>query len=39
VLFTDPANPTSNSLYQRIGYVPMTDFAVYDFWHAAPEVG
>jgi predicted GNAT family acetyltransferase len=31
VLFANPANPTSNSLYQRIGYVPLTDFAVYDF--------
>ena len=30
VLFTDPANPTSNALYQRIGYVPLTDWAVYD---------
>ncbi|WP_329138849.1 GNAT family N-acetyltransferase [Streptomyces sp. NBC_01476] len=38
VLFADPANPTSNSLYQRIGYVPVTDFAVYDFSWAAPEV-
>ncbi|MFE6743504.1 GNAT family N-acetyltransferase [Streptomyces tubercidicus] len=27
----DPANPTSNALYRRIGYVPVTDFAVYDF--------
>ncbi len=31
VLFTDLSNPTSNSLYQRIGYLPVTDFAVYDF--------
>jgi RimJ/RimL family protein N-acetyltransferase len=31
VLFTDPANPTSNALYQRIGYVPVTDFAGYGF--------
>ena len=31
VLFTNPANLTSNALYQRIGYVPVTDFAVYDF--------
>jgi predicted GNAT family acetyltransferase len=31
LLFTDLANPTSNSLYQRIGYRPVTDFAVYDF--------
>ncbi|WP_328607001.1 GNAT family N-acetyltransferase [Amycolatopsis sp. NBC_00345] len=31
VLYTDPANPTSNALYQRIGYVPVTDFAMYEF--------
>ncbi|MGY4971049.1 GNAT family N-acetyltransferase [Streptomyces nigrescens] len=38
VLFADPANLTSNALYQRIGYVPVTDFAVYDFSCAAPDV-
>ncbi|WP_406444329.1 GNAT family N-acetyltransferase [Streptomyces sp. NBC_01613] len=31
LLFTDLANPTSNALYQRIGYRPVADFAVYDF--------
>ncbi|MER5752407.1 GNAT family N-acetyltransferase [Streptomyces sp. NPDC002088] len=31
LLFTDLANPTSNGLYQRIGYEPVRDFAVYDF--------
>lgn len=31
VLFTDPANPTSNALYQRIGYVPVAEFAEYAF--------
>jgi GNAT superfamily N-acetyltransferase len=31
LLFTDLANPTSNGLYQRIGYGPVADFAVYDF--------
>ncbi|MEU3709809.1 GNAT family N-acetyltransferase [Streptomyces catenulae] len=31
VLFTDPANATSNALYRRLGYVRVTDFAVYDF--------
>jgi RimJ/RimL family protein N-acetyltransferase len=31
LLFTDLANPTSNSLYQRIGYRPVSDFATYDF--------
>ena len=31
VLFAHPDNPTSNALYQRIGYRPVTDIAVYDF--------
>ncbi|MEU1185581.1 GNAT family N-acetyltransferase [Streptomyces sp. NPDC005820] len=31
LLFTDLANPTSNGLYQRIGYRPVADFAVYRF--------
>ncbi|MEU6915320.1 GNAT family N-acetyltransferase [Streptomyces olindensis] len=31
VLFTDLANPTSNGLYQRIGYRPVAEFTVYDF--------
>ena len=31
LLFTDLANPTSNGLYQRIGYRPVSDFAVYHF--------
>ncbi|MEU0430452.1 GNAT family N-acetyltransferase [Streptomyces sp. NPDC006290] len=31
LLFTDLANPTSNGLYQRIGYRPVSDFATYDF--------
>ncbi|MEU4802386.1 GNAT family N-acetyltransferase [Actinosynnema sp. NPDC023587] len=31
VLYTDPANPTSNALYRRIGYVPIADFTGYDF--------
>ncbi|MFE0257405.1 GNAT family N-acetyltransferase [Streptomyces sp. NPDC059010] len=31
LLFTDLANPTSNSLYQRIGYRAVSDFAAYDF--------
>ncbi|MFH9552794.1 GNAT family N-acetyltransferase [Streptomyces sp. NPDC017435] len=29
VLFTDPDNPTSNALYQRIGYVHVADFTGY----------
>ncbi|MBP2323292.1 putative GNAT family acetyltransferase [Kibdelosporangium banguiense] len=31
VLFTNPDNLTSNALYQRIGYVPVTDFTGYSF--------
>lgn len=31
LLFTDLSNPTSNGLYQRIGYRPVADFAVYAF--------
>lgn len=31
LLFTDLANRTSNSLYQRIGYRAVADFAAYDF--------
>ncbi|MEU9186112.1 GNAT family N-acetyltransferase [Streptomyces sp. NPDC048484] len=31
VLFTDPDNPTSNALYQRIGYVHVADFTGYRF--------
>ncbi|MFE9802994.1 GNAT family N-acetyltransferase [Streptomyces goshikiensis] len=38
LLFADLDNPTSNGLYQRIGYRPVTDFAVYDFSCAAPEI-
>lgn len=39
VLFTDPANPTSNALYRRIGYAPVADFTGYDFSCDAPEAG
>lgn len=31
LLFTDLDNPTSNALYQRIGYRPVADFAVWRF--------
>ncbi|WP_406170575.1 GNAT family N-acetyltransferase [Streptomyces sp. NBC_00996] len=31
LLFADLANPTSNGLYRRIGYRPVSDFARYDF--------
>lgn len=30
-LYTDLANPTSNSVYQRIGYSPVADVMDYDF--------
>jgi len=30
-LFTDLANPTSNSIYQRIGYRPVTDVDQWEF--------
>lgn len=30
-LFTDLANPTSNSIYQRIGYQPICDFTEFAF--------
>ncbi|MEO3978233.1 GNAT family N-acetyltransferase [Streptomyces sp. CAU 1734] len=43
VLFTDAANPTSNALYERIGYRVLTDWSVYAFEYpgagAAPEGG
>ncbi|MEU2624352.1 GNAT family N-acetyltransferase [Streptomyces sp. NPDC007157] len=39
VLFTDPANPTSNALYQRIGYVHLADFTGYKFSFGTPEAG
>ncbi|MDX3456116.1 GNAT family N-acetyltransferase [Streptomyces sp. ME02-8801-2C] len=31
VLYADPDNPTSNALYQRIGYRLIAGWAVYDF--------
>jgi predicted GNAT family acetyltransferase len=31
VLFTDLANPTSNTLYQRLGYRPISDWVVLRF--------
>ena len=34
-LFTDLANPTSNSIYQKIGYQPVCDFNMYRFVHEA----
>src|SRR3984957_11253418 len=35
LLFTDLANPTSNALYQRLGYQPLEDRAVWSF-HRSP---
>ena len=35
-LYTDLANPTSNSIYQRIGYRPVTDVTVWRFAQPAP---
>lgn len=32
-LFTDLANPTSNHIYQQIGYRPVCDFAEYGLQH------
>ncbi|MEK0098866.1 GNAT family N-acetyltransferase [Streptomyces sp. A475] len=37
VLFADPSNPTSNALYQRIGYVRVTDFTGYRFSYGPPK--
>ncbi|WP_406200786.1 GNAT family N-acetyltransferase [Streptomyces sp. NBC_01017] len=31
VLFADLSNPTSNALYQRLGYRTLTDWSAYDF--------
>jgi predicted GNAT family acetyltransferase len=31
VLYTDLANPTSNALYQRLGYRPVEDRVVLSF--------
>ncbi|MFR0355888.1 GNAT family N-acetyltransferase [Streptomyces sediminimaris] len=39
VLFTNPDNPTSNALYQRIGYVPVADFTGYRFSQVSSPTG
>jgi predicted GNAT family acetyltransferase len=39
VLFTDPHNPTSNALYQRIGYVRVADFTGYRFSYGTRQTG
>jgi predicted GNAT family acetyltransferase len=33
-LYTDLANPTSNSIYRRIGYRPVTDITLWRFAEA-----
>ena len=38
VLFTDVANPTSNAIYQRIGFEPVNDYARIDFNNPASPV-
>jgi GNAT superfamily N-acetyltransferase len=37
LLFTDLANPTSNALYQRLGYRPVSDFLVLEFTSPDPS--
>src|SRR5215469_1113220 len=36
LLFTDLANPTSNTLYQRLGFTPVTDRIVLTFTGSTP---
>jgi len=38
-LYTDLANPTSNSVYQKIGYQPVCDSDEYVFEQSAPATG
>ena len=38
-LFTDLANPTSNHIYQQVGYRRLGDFGQYDFTAAETEPG
>jgi predicted GNAT family acetyltransferase len=35
-LFTDAANPTSNAIYRRIGYVPVAEVQEYRFEEIPP---
>jgi len=32
LLFADAGNPTSNGVYQRLGYRPLCEFAQHDFF-------
>ena len=38
-LFTDLLNPTSNKIYQQVGYRPVSDVDRYDFITKEPEGG
>lgn len=38
VLFADPGNPSSNALYQRVGYVHVADFEGHRFSYDTPDV-
>ncbi|MFD0529710.1 GNAT family N-acetyltransferase [Kitasatospora arboriphila] len=31
LLYTDLANPVSNSIYQKLGYRPVADHVTFDF--------
>lgn len=37
VLFTDLANPISNSIYQQIGYRPVSDRVILSFRESASD--
>jgi predicted GNAT family acetyltransferase len=37
VLYTDLSNPTSNSIYTRIGYRPLRDFLMFELSAEAPR--
>ncbi|MFJ2647167.1 GNAT family N-acetyltransferase [Streptomyces sp. NPDC087420] len=37
LLFTDTANPTSNALYERLGYRPLEDFTLLHFADPGPS--
>jgi predicted GNAT family acetyltransferase len=37
VLYTDLSNPTSNSIYTRIGYRPLRDFLMFDLSAESPH--
>ena len=39
VLYTDLANPTSNALYQRLGYRPVEDRVIFSFEPAVRDGG